>query len=297
MRMLARPSRSKGRVPRARSKGSGGKLDVERWSRVLCAGVRGLSMALDRSLLQSLLRVEQPWSVRSYRFDFATRKIDIWIGPGSVLSWFGVARKTTEAIVEHQWRHDNLGGWHSYIHLSLPAGTTLPNVPWTGAADQPLTRSLAHKLLTLLGEGVHLRHICEVLDLSLDEVWKYRYAAGASISAGADADTGEPPLVARGTPPPRTAVRAIPTPPPASPPPTDGSVPDLGDPIWQHLLEGRVHIDIRILSLKLLLSRMRTQLAGVSDEEIRLLRMRELHRYFVRNERMLGYELYQIKAA
>jgi len=58
-----------------------------------------------------------------------------------------------------------------------------------------------------------------------------------------------------------------------------------------------VHIDIRILSLKLLLSRMRTQLAGVSDEEIRLLRMRELHRYFVRNERMLGYELYQIKAA
>jgi hypothetical protein len=253
-------------------------------------------MALDRSLLQSLLRVEQPWSVRSYRFDFAARKIDVWIGPGSVLSWFGVARKATETAVEHHWRHDNLGGWHSHIHLSLAAGTPLPNVPWTGAADQPLTRSLAHKLLTLLGEGVHLRHICEVLDLSLDEVWKYRYAAGASISAGADA--GEPPLVARDTPPPRTGARTTPVPAPATSPATAvDSVPDLADPIWQHLLEGRVHIDIRILSLKLLLSRMRTQLAGVSDEEIRLLRMRELHRYFVRNERMLGYELYQIKAA
>jgi len=257
-------------------------------------------MALDRSLLQSLLRVEQPWSVRSYRFDFTARKIDIWIGPGSVLNWFGVVRKATEAVVEHYWRHDNLGGWHSYVHFSLPVGAVLPNVPWTGAPDQPLTRSLARKLLTLLGEGVHLRHICEVLDLSLDEVWKYRYAAGASVSGGPDGEAGEPPMVARSTPAPRAAVRAVPTPAPASASPAvidDGAVPDLADPIWQHLLEGRVHIDIRILSLKLLLSRMRTQLAGVSDEEIRLLRMRELHRYFVRNERMLGYELYQIKAA
>lgn len=255
-------------------------------------------MALDRSLLQSLLRVEQPWSVRNYRFDFAARRIDIWIGTSSVLNWFGVTRKPTEQVTDYIWRHDNLGAWHSHVHLALPAGMTLPNTAWSGAADQPLTRSIAHKVLTLLGEGLHLRHICEVLDLSLDEVWKYRYAAGANISTSADLDAREPALVARGTPAPQRAPVSAPARVHAAPTGNDtDTVPDLSDPVWRHLLEGRVTLDIRVLSLKLLLSRMRTQLADTSDEEIRLLRVRELHRYFERNARMLGYELYQIKAA
>jgi len=54
-------------------------------------------------------------------------------------------------------------------------------------------------------------------------------------------------------------------------------------------------LDIRVLSLKLMLTRVRSQLEVISDDEVRLLKLRDLHRYFVKNERVLGHELAQLK--
>jgi hypothetical protein len=71
-------------------------------------------------------------------------------------------------------------------------------------------------------------------------------------------------------------------------------VPDATDPVWQQLAEGQVDLDIRTLSLKLMLTRMRSQMDVIRDSDVRLLKLRELHRYFVKNKRMLGYELDQL---
>ncbi|WP_051511870.1 hypothetical protein [Methylibium sp. T29] len=72
-------------------------------------------------------------------------------------------------------------------------------------------------------------------------------------------------------------------------------MPDVTDPIWLRLANGDLQLDIRVLSLKLMLTRVRSQLDLISDDEVRLLKLRDLHRYFVKNERVLSHELAQLK--
>ena len=54
-------------------------------------------------------------------------------------------------------------------------------------------------------------------------------------------------------------------------------------------------IDVRLLSLRLLLTKMREQMRLITDPEVRLLKCYELQRFFVRYEKTLGHELAQIE--
>ncbi len=60
------------------------------------------------------------------------------------------------------------------------------------------------------------------------------------------------------------------------------------------LLDGSTNIDIRVLSLKLLLTKLREQMRVITDAEVRVLKAYELQRYFLRYEQMLGHELGQL---
>lgn len=72
-------------------------------------------------------------------------------------------------------------------------------------------------------------------------------------------------------------------------------MPDVTDPVWLRLLDGDLSLDIKVLSLKLMLTKLRSQLDLIHDEEVRLLKLKELHRYFVKNERVLTHELDQLR--
>lgn len=52
--------------------------------------------------------------------------------------------------------------------------------------------------------------------------------------------------------------------------------------------------DIQVLSLELMLTRLRSKLNLIQDDEVRLLKLKELHRCFVKNGRMLIHELAQL---
>jgi hypothetical protein len=64
--------------------------------------------------------------------------------------------------------------------------------------------------------------------------------------------------------------------------------------VWARLVDGSLNIDVRVLSLQLLLSRTRSQVAVIADEEVRMMKLRDMHRYFLKNERMLSHELQQL---
>ena len=125
--------------------------------------------------------------------------------------------------------------------------------------------------------------VCALLDLSLQDVWRYRYALDTGRAGGS-----EP--VARPAEPAQ-APAATPT----GPAPASTAVPDVTDPVWLRLLDGDLSLDIKVLSLKLMLTKLRSQLDLIHDEEVRLLKLKELHRYFVKNERVLTHELDQLR--
>lgn len=98
------------------------------------------------------------------------------------------------------------------------------------------------------------------------------------------------PRVVSPEPPSRPpAIAADGTPPPAF------ELPEPSDPLWMALLDGRCALDVRVLGLRLLLAKLRTQIHAVADDDVRMLKLVELHRYFTRHQSSLGHEIAQIR--
>jgi hypothetical protein len=244
-------------------------------------------MSLDRYVLKSLLHVEQPWVVREYQFDLRRRRLEVVIGKDPGRNWFGLPRPREDEVEESTWRHVNLAGWHTHVRLRRPSGARLPDAPWCGDDEHPFTRGLAQRVFVLFNEGLTLRSICTVLDLPLDEVWKYRYLLDSGRAGGAPTESVP---VRKPAATPAVARQAM-----LEESERHDSVPDPSEPVWLALIEGRLQLDIRILSLKLLLAKVRNQLDVIRDDDVRMMKLREVHRYFVKNERTLAYELEQLR--
>ncbi|MDZ4123226.1 MAG: hypothetical protein U1E02_03465, partial [Hydrogenophaga sp.] len=150
-------------------------------------------------------------------------------------------------------------------------------------SGMPFTRALAARVFALFSEGISLQSVCGLLDLNLQDVWNYRFALDTGRAGGADFEAPTRPAV------PVPAVSLV------VPAPVVSAVPDITDPVWLRLLGGELKLDIKVLSLKLMLAKLRSQMDLIQDEEVRLMKLKELHRYFVKNERVLIHELNQLR--
>lgn len=241
-------------------------------------------ISMDKALLRQLLLIERPWEVRDYRLDVRKRRCDVWIGQEPERGWFGRPKATPPGEVA-VWQHLAIGPIRFHLHVTQPLGFESKGVGWMGETGMPFTRALAARVFALFGEGVSLQSVCALLDLSLQDVWRYRYALDTGRAGGAEPEPARP-----AEPPPAAATSAEPLPVPAG-----SAVPDVTDPVWLRLLDGDLSLDIKVLSLKLMLTKLRSQLDLIHDEEVRLLKLKELHRYFVKNERVLAHELDQLR--
>lgn len=221
----------------------------------------------DVELLQQMLAVEKPWQVVKVRDDLGVRQVDVWIGEQSGRGgWFFGSRPAVASGPEQVWRHLNLGAWRCFVHVPMSlSAEALAGQSWCGEAEMPLTRALARQVFGLLGEGMKFPAICSLLDLRADDLWKFKHGL----------DNGKVGVAPE--------VQAIST------------VPAADDPIWERLLDGSLEIDIRVLGLKLLLTKLREQMRVITDTEVRVLKAYEMQRYFARYERMLGHELAQLR--
>lgn len=240
-------------------------------------------MALDKALLGRLLQLNEPWTVRDFRFDPAARRVDVWVGLDAPRGWFGLGRKQEPEGPERAWRHIDLAGWRCHVHVQAPAGANLGALQWAGPADMPFSQALSKQVFALFNEGVSLNGICTITGIPLQELWKFKFSLDQGKTTMADPSK---------TP---AAAPAVAGAPPAAGPAAQEDIPDLADPVWLRLIEGQFDLDIRALSLKLLMTRLRSQMEVITDEEVRMLKLRELHRYFVKNARMLSHELSQLR--
>jgi hypothetical protein len=248
--------------------------------------------SLDRFVLKSMLRIEQPWAVQAYRFDARRNRLDVTVGIEMPRAWFGFSRAAAPGDTEiHQWRHVNLAGWHTHLRVSVPPGMRLPRAAWCGDADHPFTSGLAQRVFVLFNEGLTLRSVCAVLEIPLDEVWKYRYLLDSG-KAGSDGAQMRPAASPAAMPDSVSAAakQAL-----AEEVIRHEGLPDPSDPVWQGLIEGQFDIDIRLLGLKLLLAKVRSQLDVIRDEQVRMLKLGEIYRYFARNVRALDHEIEQLR--
>lgn len=221
---------------------------------------------LTEDLLQKILGIAPPWRIVRLRDDLGKDQIDIWVALQTGKGLFGAVK--TAAISESRasvWRHVNLGKWRCLIHAEID--TAHPDLPWQGDPGQPFTRIMTQRVVTMMRDGLKLQSICSLFDIPVADLWKFRHGLDSGV-------------IGIGRISARTAATS--------------SVPDAEAPVWNALMQGDMDIDIRLLSLKFLLTKMREQMRLISDPEVQSLKCYELHAFFVRYEKNLKHEISQL---
>ncbi len=231
-----------------------------------------------RQLWTDLLRLESPWVVSRYETSAALKRHDVWVEFEGRRGWFGLMRKSNSPVEQASWRHVNFGEWQTHVHVTLPRGADLSRHGWAGDRDLPLSKALSGQIFSLLRAGCSLQTVCDALHVPMSEVWRFRFFIDSGRWASED-----------------QAIDA--TSPQAGRAASGDAMPGADDPVWLSILEGRLQLEIRALGLKLLTTRLRSQLDVIVDPEVRQLKAGEFYRYFVKNRHLLAHELEQIKAA
>lgn len=175
-----------------------------------------------------------------------------------------------------RWAHIGVAGARCEIVLALRDGQQVPSASWSGDIDAQFTRTLSRVAMDLLLEGATMDQLSRVLQVPFADLWKFKFRL----------DQGK-------TPAPAQLERRNTMPMPLTA--TDDALPDPSDPLWLALLHGERELDVRTLSLKLLLTKLRAQAHGIRDDEVMMLKMVELHRFFERHQVVLQHEIAQLQ--
>lgn len=254
------------------------------------------SFAIASYLVQAA-GIPSPWRATHCRIDGVTKTAHVWITRHPLPSaekkprWFnrGLARSVSQAPAdrsEMQWRHLNCMDFACQIHTVDDLDEIHHELPWLGQPGLPFSNRLSRQVFTCLAEGMEMSAICVMLNIPFADIWKFKYAL----------DNGQVKFDYT----PANRVRACPIAPvmpsTSSQHATNAdNVPDITDPVWEQLITGELSVQIKTLSFQLILTKMRQQVSLQQDNDVKLMKLRELHRYVERNERSLGYELLQLR--
>jgi hypothetical protein len=251
--------------------------------------------------------VLSPWRANQYNVDDASKTIHVWVTSQAApveqkRGWFGAKAAPTAlrqtGVVDQRWRHLNCMDYLCFIHTHDQLEASHRDLPWFGQADMPFSNRLARKIFLFLMEGLDMQVICDVLKVSFTDLWKFKYAldngllnfeyAPATHRKPKDADASMAPGAAANS---KSSLSSE----SQSTGESSSKVPDMSDPVWEELITGALNIQIKTLSFQFLLTKLRQQVSLQQSADVKLMKLRELHRYVERHERVLSHELSQLK--
>lgn len=239
--------------------------------------------------------IPHPWRAIQYRIDDVAEILHVWVtrqprpNIARKRSWFGLGTpqpvaETPASGPELQWRHLNCMRFSCQIHTTDVLDERHFELPWFGQLGLPFTNQLSRQVFACLSEGMEMSALCEIFHIPFGDMWKFKHALDNGQLAFEYAATKKPNAAALGAAAPLQPAAAA------------SNVPDIGDPVWERIITGTLNIHIKTLSLQLILTKLRQQVSLQQSEDVKRLKLRELHKYVDRNQRSLGYELGQIKA-
>lgn len=236
----------------------------------------------DYSVLNDILGIQAPWQVTGTLVSPESRHLVVQVEHEPSRSGFFGRRAATPVKRHLRWEHLALAGWRCVIQLGLREGEAPPQAAWTGEDPEGFSRGLSRQILDLLLAGATLDQLCVLLRLPIGALWKFKYRMDQGL-----ARPGGP------APAPVQASR-----PAASAAPAAAAADPLGEasPVWMDLLAGRLALDVRMLGLKLLLSKLQREARLHTDADLHRQAAQEIHRYFVRSRPALAHEWRQIEA-
>lgn len=238
--------------------------------------------------------IPHPWRAVQYRVDAMATIVHLWItrqpkpNIEKKRGWFnfGSAPAAPEVPAtgpDMQWRHLNCMNFTCLIHTTDALDDRHLDLPWFGQPGLPFSNRLSRQIFICLTEGMELHAICDVFNLPFNDLWKFKHALDNGQVKLEYTTTWKP---AASTTSPASAVQTS---------VQASNMPAPEDPVWERLITGDLTIHIKTLSLQLILTKLRQQVSQQQNDEVKRLKLRELHKYVERNQRSLGYELEQLK--
>ena len=248
--------------------------------------MRPVTATASSSTFSGLLGLREPWRIQAVRTAADRKSLELHIGIREVhKDWLGRTYYKPVEAPKQVWRHLDVIGVPTYVHVYDNGTPDLDQQPWAAPIGQPFTRAMASHLVELLCSGMDLGAICKVHDINLEMLWRFKVAAEHErvallpwTSASALKNKGQR----------RTASGGKGT---AS---GSATVPASDAAIWKRLATGQQELETDILGLRLLLARTKSEFNEAQDEEARERRLSKLHRYFEKNAQQLGQELEQL---
>ena len=255
--------------------------------------------------------VHTPWRARQYMIDDSSKTLHLWVTrqqaqaqQGQKQGWFG-SRQAKPSVPQpihlttQRWRHLDCMEYQCFIYTDDALNESDYELAWFGTPDMPFTNRLARKVFQFLMEGMDLQVICDVLQVSFGDLWKFKYSLDngllnfeyTSPSGRASKPATVIPVNVSGI----TAASVSNIQSTSHVDHVSSDVPDMSDPVWLQLINGELDIQIKTLSFQFLLTRLRQQASRQQSADIKLMKQRELHRYVERNQRVLSFELRQLR--
>lgn len=238
-----------------------------------------------------------PWRATRCHVDAAGKMVHLWITrhPQQRVvkkrNWLGMttvhaASPPPPEGPDLHWRHLNCMDFTCTVHTLDQLDPRHHDLPWFGQSGFPFSNSLSRQMLACLVEGLELSAICALFKVSFADLWKFKYGLDNGLIKFDHVPTRKP--VA--SDPPAGPAQSV------SPPAAASGVPEVSDPVWEQLLTGSLVIQIKTLGFQLLLTKLMQQVSLQQTDDVKLLKLRELHRYVERNARSLGMELQQLRS-
>ena len=247
---------------------------------------------------------QQPWRASKCAVNDGARIVHLWVTNQAVefeqrQGWFGtktVQLAPRQAVsADRHWRHLDCMDYTCYIHTTDPLEPADHELDWFGPPDLPFTKRIARKIFLLLMEGTELQVICDIFQIPFAELWKFKYELDNGLrqfeytpSVRRTRKDGQPASAIETASHPPTVAGAL------SNEEARFGVPELSDPVWEQLITGSLNIQIKTLGFQLLLTKLRQQVNLLQSADVKIMKLRELHRYVERHARMLKHELLQL---
>ncbi len=256
-------------------------------------------------LLARAANIPPPWRATRCHVDAVGRMVHLWVTRHPVQqvikkrNWLGIT--TVQAASppppegpDLHWRHLNCMDFTCTIHTTDRLDPRHHDLPWFGQKGLPFSNGLSKQVFTCLVEGLEFSAICTLLNVTFADLWRFKYGLDNGLvkfDYVATRKTGLPGAAAAGGDGPADAQM-----PAAAPLLSDSGVPDASSLVWERLLTGTLVIETKTLGFQLILTKLRQQVSVQQTDDVKLLKVRELHRYVERNARGLDVELQQLRS-
>lgn len=248
--------------------------------------------------------LKAPWRAEKYEVNEASKTVHLWVTHQAKAyeqrqGWFGIktilkAPKRNNSVAQH-WRHLDCMDYACVIHVSDPIEPADHDLDWFGPLKMPFTNRMAKKIFLLLMEGLELQLICEDLKIPFADLWRFKYELDNGLlhfeyTPSAQRKRKEATLAQ--TPGAESTNANVSGTPAGTEIPV--RIPEMFDPVWEQLITGAVKIQIKTLSFQLLLTKLSQQVNLLQSPDVKIMKLRELHRYVERHARVLTHELAQL---